>query len=68
MTTEQEQRSDKSRQRLGWTFLLGSFAICVILTVTVPFTVNAYLQNATEVLTVAVQANQGTVGIVNIIS
>ena len=63
MTTEREQRSDTSRQRLGWTVLLGSFAICMILTVAVPFTVNAYLQNATEFLTVAVQANQGTVSI-----
>jgi hypothetical protein len=63
MTTEREQRSSAGRQRLGWTVLLGSFAICMILTVAVPFTVNAFLQNATKFLTVAVQANQGTVGI-----
>lgn len=52
-----------SRQRLGWTVLLSSFTVCMILTVAVPFTVNAYLQNATKFLVVAVQANQGTVGI-----
>lgn len=63
MTTEREQRSSGGRQRLGWTVLLGSFAVCMILTVSIPFTVNAYLQNATQFLTVAVQANQGTVGI-----
>jgi hypothetical protein len=63
MTTEQEQRSSASRQRLGWTILLGSFAICMILTIAVPVTINAYLQNATKNLTVSVQANQGIVGI-----
>lgn len=63
MTTEREQRSSAGRQRLGWTVLLGSFAMCMILTVAVPVTVNAYLQNATKFLTVTVQANQGTVGI-----
>lgn len=63
MTTEQEQRRSASRQRLAWTVLLTSFAICMILTVAVPVTVNAYLQNATKFLTVTVQANQGTVGI-----
>jgi hypothetical protein len=63
MTTEREQRSSAGRQRLGWTVLLGSFAMCMILTVAVPVTVNAYLQNATKFLTVTVQANQGTVSI-----
>ncbi len=63
MTTEREQRSSAGRQRLGWTVLLGSFAMCMILTVAVPVTVNSYLQNATKFLTVTVQANQGTVGI-----
>ncbi len=63
MTTEREQRSNAGRQRLGWTVLLGSFAMCMILTVAVPVSVNSYLQNATKFLTVTVQANQGTVGI-----
>lgn len=63
MATGREQRSNASRQRLAWTVLLSSFTACVILTVAVPFSVNAYLQNATQFLNVTVQANQGTVGI-----
>ncbi len=63
MTTEQERRHNTNRQRVGWTILLGSFAICMILTVAVPFSANAFVQNSTKFLTVAVQANQGTVGI-----
>lgn len=61
--TEQERRSNTYRQRLGWTVLLGGFVICMILTVAIPITANAFLQNATKFLAVAVQANQGTVGI-----
>jgi hypothetical protein len=63
MTTERERRTNTNRQRLGWTILLGSFTICMVLTVAVPFSANAFLQNATKFLTVSVQANQGTVGI-----
>ncbi|MBP6016863.1 MAG: hypothetical protein KA586_09095 [Candidatus Promineofilum sp.] len=51
------------RQRLAWIILAAGFFACLLLTVTVPIAVNALLQNATQSLDVAVQANQGTVGI-----
>lgn len=62
MRTESRQYG-RDRQRLAWTILLASFAICVVITIAVPLTVNAYLQNATEPLKVTVQSNKGTVGI-----
>ncbi len=43
--------------------MLGSFFVCAVITIAVPLGVNAYLQNATEFLSVIVQANQGTVSI-----
>jgi hypothetical protein len=49
------------RQRLSWIVVLASFAACVILTVAVPLSVNAALQNMKRSLNVVVQANQGTV-------
>jgi len=52
-----------NRQRLAWTILIGSFFICVVITVALPITANAYIQNASQDLLLAVQANQGTVGI-----
>ncbi len=51
------------RQRMAWTILIGSFFICVVISVAVPITINAVLQNATQELLTAIQANQGTVGI-----
>jgi hypothetical protein len=51
----------KERQQLAWLVLLGSFAICMIITVAVPVGVNAALQNMKQSLTTLVQANQGTV-------
>lgn len=55
--------SRQSRERLAWIILFSGFASCLVLGVTIPLGINAYLQNATSVLDVAVQANQGTVGI-----
>lgn len=52
-----------SRQRLAWFVLSASFFTCLLLTITVPVAVSAYLQNASQTLDIAVQANQGTVGI-----
>lgn len=52
-----------SRQRLAWIVLTGSFISCVLLTIMVPLAINAFVQNATRSLDIAVQANQGTVGI-----
>lgn len=51
----------RERQRLAWIVLLGSFFVCAVVTVAMPFVVNAFLQNATELMDVRVQANQGTV-------
>lgn len=50
-----------SRQRLAWTFLLGSFFLCLLLTVTAPLAVNSAVQNARRPLNVALLSNQGTV-------
>lgn len=49
------------RQRLAWMVLLGSFFICLLLTVTIPVGVSAALQNMRQELPTLVQANQGTV-------
>lgn len=51
------------RQRLAWFILSASFFTCLLLTITIPVAVSAYLQNASQSLDIAVQANQGTVGI-----
>jgi hypothetical protein len=53
------------RQRLAWFILLASFFICVILAVAVPLTGSAWVQGATRPLTINVQANQGTVGLLS---
>lgn len=55
--------SNRDRQRLAWAFLLGSFAFCAFLTMAVPLGVNAALQNTKQLLTISVQASQGTVRI-----
>lgn len=51
------------RQRLAWTILTGSFFACILLSITIPLGINAFLQNSTQSLNISVQANQGTVGI-----
>lgn len=51
------------RERLAWLILLGSLSICIGLAIAIPITASAILQRATRSLTVNVQANQGTVGI-----
>ncbi len=51
------------RQRLAWTILIGSFFICVVISIAIPVTINAVFQNTTQDLLTAIQANQGTVGI-----
>ncbi len=52
-----------NRQRLAWIILIGSFFLCLVITIIVPVSVNAFIQNASRDLLMAVQANQGTVGI-----
>ncbi|MCA9944432.1 MAG: hypothetical protein KC449_13175 [Anaerolineales bacterium] len=60
-----EDKGKLERQRLAWVLLLGSFTVCMIITISVPFAANALVQNLTESLAIFVQANQGTVGIDN---
>ncbi len=50
---------------MAWVILLGSFTVCMIITIAIPITANALVQNLTESLAIFVQANQGTVGIDN---
>jgi hypothetical protein len=52
------------RQRLAWVVLIAALVSCIALAVVVPLGLNAYRQQATSALNVEVQANQGTVGIV----
>lgn len=52
------------RQRLAWAIVLSSLIACVGLVVFVPLGLNAYRQRAMRAMEVEVQANQGTVGIV----
>ena len=53
-----------SRQRLAWAVLIAALMSCAGLAVFVPLGLNAYRQRATRAIDVEVQANQGTVGIV----
>ncbi|VAW31656.1 hypothetical protein MNBD_CHLOROFLEXI01-5247 [hydrothermal vent metagenome] len=58
-----EEKSRVERQRLAWFVLLGSFSICAVITIAIPFVANGLLQNLTESLNIFVQANQGVVGL-----
>ena len=51
------------RQRLAWTILIGSFFICVVISIAIPIAANAFIQSAKLNLLTSIQANQGTVGI-----
>jgi hypothetical protein len=54
-----------NRESLAWAVLLGGFAIFVALCVTVPLTINGYLQAATRPLAMTIQANQGALTVFN---
>jgi hypothetical protein len=60
-----EDETQLGRQRLAWAALIGSFFICLLITISVPISANAYIRNATRDLVTTVQANEGTVGIDN---
>lgn len=60
MITDQTIRH---RSRLAWLIMLMSFFGCVSVTISVPILANRYVQTATDILTVHVNANQGTVRI-----
>lgn len=53
------------RERLAWGILIGSFVFCLTLTVAVPVSVSAFIQNAKQLLPATVQANQGSVRVSN---
>jgi len=63
MSTLSVTGGNQDRQRLAWAFLLSSFAICLLATITVPLSANAYLQNSTQFLNVIVRSSQGTVNV-----
>lgn len=54
-----------NRERLAWLFLLGSFFTCVVLTVSIPLGLNFVRQKLTRPLDLQVQANQGTIAILD---
>ena len=58
-----EDDDQLGRQRLAWAVLIGSFALCILIGITVPISANAYIRSATQDLVTTVQANEGTVGI-----
>lgn len=60
-----EDKSKLERQRLAWAVLFSSFFVCMVITIAVPFSASALVQNLTTPLAIFVQANQGTVGIDN---
>lgn len=51
------------RVRLAWLLLLGSFLVCLGISISIPILVGRYIQGSTRTLTLEVQANQGTVGL-----
>jgi len=51
------------RVRLAWLLLLGSFLVCLGISITIPVLVGRYIQGSTRTLTLEVQANRGTVGL-----
>jgi hypothetical protein len=54
----------QKRQQMAWFMLLGSFGFFLLLLVMVPFGINGYLNNTTRPLQLVLNANNGTVGIV----
>jgi hypothetical protein len=60
-----DEENQLGRQRLAWAFLIGSFAICLLISITIPLSANAYIRNATQELITTIQANEGTVGVDN---
>ena len=63
MSSISVQGGNPDRQRLAWAFLLSSFVVCLLATITVPLSANAYLQNSTQFLNVIVRTSQGTVNV-----
>jgi hypothetical protein len=51
------------RVNIAWLLLLASFLICIGITIAVPLLARQFIQGSTRSLTIQVQANQGTVGL-----
>lgn len=58
-----DEKRSLERQRLAWGVLVVSFGVFVIICISIPFIVNASVQNSTRLLAAFVQANQGTIAI-----
>ena len=52
-----------SRERLAWTFVLAGSTAFLALIIAIPVLINAYIQRATDPLTIGFTAQQGTVSI-----
>ena len=63
--SKENEYPQRERQRLAWIVVLGSFSLCLIMTIAIPLTVNVALQNMKRPLTTIIQANQGTVRVDN---
>ena len=57
--------SGGNRERLAWAVLLASFVVWLAAIVALPLGVTAFVQNARRPLVLAIQANEGTVGLSN---
>lgn len=55
--------SGDNRERLAWAILLVSFSAWLAAILAIPLALNAFLQNARRPLVLAIQANDGTVGL-----
>jgi len=61
--TPLESADNGGRERLAWAFLLGGFAVWLFLILATPLAIRNYLQHARSPLLLAVEANEGTVGL-----
>lgn len=57
--------SGDNRERLAWAVLLVSFVFWLAAILLIPIALNAFIQNARRPLVLAIQANDGTVGLSN---
>lgn len=58
-----KRQGNGGRERLAWAFLLVGFAIWLSLVIAVPVSASRILQKARQPLVMAIQANEGTVGL-----
>ncbi len=61
--TPLESADNGGRERLAWAFLLGGFAVWLFLILATPLVIRNYLQHARRPLLLAIEANEGTVGL-----